>query len=64
MYIASAGEQGLYNLYFHNCQNYKYDSQVALDFTVRICFFLFFFVAIIIYWIWRCDKFTGTNIGN
>lgn len=42
MYIASAGEQGLYNLYFHNCQNYKYDSQVALDFTVRICFFLFF----------------------
>ncbi|XP_050590843.1 protein GPR107 isoform X2 [Bombus affinis] len=36
MYIASAGEQGLYNLYFHNCQNYKYDSQVALDFTVQI----------------------------
>ncbi|XP_068979476.1 protein GPR107 isoform X2 [Bombus flavifrons] len=36
MYIASAEEEGLYNLYFHNCPNYKYDSQVALDFTIQI----------------------------
>lgn len=35
MYVASEEEEGLYNLYFHNCPNYKYDSQVALDFSVR-----------------------------
>ena len=38
MYVASEEEEGLYNLYFHNCPNYKYDSQVALDFTVRRLF--------------------------
>ncbi|XP_033303949.1 protein GPR107 isoform X2 [Bombus bifarius] len=36
MYIASAEEEGLYSLYFHNCPNYKYDSQVAFDFTIQI----------------------------
>ncbi|KAK1118582.1 hypothetical protein K0M31_014888 [Melipona bicolor] len=36
MYVASEEEEGLYNLYFHNCPNYKYDSQVALDFTIQI----------------------------
>lgn len=39
MYVASEEEEGLYNLHFHNCPNYKYDSQVALDFTVRSSFF-------------------------
>lgn len=41
MYVASEEEEGLYNLHFHNCPNYKYDSQVALDFTVRSSFFFF-----------------------
>lgn len=41
MYVASEEEEGLYNLHFHNCPNYKYDSQVALDFTVRSFFFFF-----------------------
>ncbi|XP_076764458.1 protein GPR107 isoform X2 [Xylocopa sonorina] len=36
MYVASEPEEGLYNLYFHNCPNYKYDSQVAVDFTIQI----------------------------
>lgn len=36
MYVASEEEEGLYNLYFHNCPNYKYDSQVALDFSIQI----------------------------
>ncbi|XP_017753172.1 PREDICTED: protein GPR107 isoform X2 [Eufriesea mexicana] len=36
MYVASEEEEGLYNLYFHNCPNYKYDSRVALDFTIQI----------------------------
>ncbi|KAG7211220.1 hypothetical protein KM043_010535 [Ampulex compressa] len=36
MYIASEEEQGLYNLYFYNCPNYGYESQVALDFTMQI----------------------------
>lgn len=36
MYVASEDEEGLYNLYFHNCPNYKYDSQIALDFTIQI----------------------------
>lgn len=38
VYVASKEEEGLYNLYFHNCPNYKYDSPVALDFTVRHLF--------------------------
>ncbi|XP_034187075.1 protein GPR107 isoform X1 [Osmia lignaria lignaria] len=36
VYVASKEEEGLYNLYFHNCPNYKYDSPVALDFTIQI----------------------------
>ncbi|XP_053994681.1 protein GPR107 isoform X1 [Hylaeus volcanicus] len=36
MYVASEEEEGLYNLYFHNCPNYKYDAHVALDFTIQI----------------------------
>ncbi|XP_076622721.1 protein GPR107 isoform X2 [Colletes latitarsis] len=36
MYVGSEEEEGLYNLYFHNCPNYKYNSQVALDFTIQI----------------------------
>ncbi|XP_076225059.1 protein GPR107 isoform X3 [Nomia melanderi] len=35
VYVASEEEEGLYNLYFHNCPNYNY-AQVALDFTVQI----------------------------
>ena len=34
MYVASEEEEGLYNLYFHNCPNYK-DEGVFVDFTVR-----------------------------
>ncbi|XP_015429896.1 PREDICTED: protein GPR107 isoform X2 [Dufourea novaeangliae] len=36
VYVASEEDEGLYNLLFHNCPNYKYGSQVALDFTVQI----------------------------
>nr|XP_050858214.1 protein GPR107 isoform X1 [Vespula vulgaris] len=36
MYIANKEEEGLYNLYFHNCPNYKDDTQVAVDFTIQI----------------------------
>ncbi|XP_076170966.1 protein GPR107 isoform X2 [Ptiloglossa arizonensis] len=36
MYVASEEEEGLYSLYFHNCPNYKYGSQIALDFTIQI----------------------------
>ena len=36
MYVASEEEEGLYNLYFHNCPNYKYDSPVTLDFSIQI----------------------------
>ncbi|XP_076242985.1 protein GPR107 isoform X1 [Calliopsis andreniformis] len=36
MYVASEEEEGLYNLYFHNCPNYYYDTPVALDFTIQI----------------------------
>lgn len=35
MYVANKEEEGLYNLYFHNCPNYKGDTQVTVDFTVR-----------------------------
>lgn len=36
VYVGKKEEEGLYNLYFHNCPNYKYESQVELDFTVQI----------------------------
>ncbi|XP_015176178.1 PREDICTED: protein GPR107 isoform X1 [Polistes dominula] len=36
MYVGDEEEEGLYNLYFHNCPNYKGNTQVALDFTIRI----------------------------
>ncbi|XP_046827392.1 protein GPR107 isoform X2 [Vespa crabro] len=36
MYVANKEEEGLYNLYFHNCPNYKGDTQVAVDFTIQI----------------------------
>lgn len=35
LYVGSQSEEGLYNLYFHNCQNYNYKTPVALDFTVN-----------------------------
>ena len=34
MCIATQEEEGLYNLYFHSCPNYK-DEEVFVDFTVR-----------------------------
>ncbi|XP_012279514.1 protein GPR107 isoform X2 [Orussus abietinus] len=36
MYVASKEEEGLYNLYFHSCPNYKPGTRVALDFTMQI----------------------------
>ncbi|KAL6253625.1 hypothetical protein P5V15_012340 [Pogonomyrmex californicus] len=37
MYVASEEEEGLYNLYFHNCQNYDNNKEPLLvDFTVEI----------------------------
>ncbi|XP_076649134.1 protein GPR107 isoform X1 [Halictus rubicundus] len=36
VYVGNEQDEGLYNLYFHNCPNYKYESQVELDFTVQI----------------------------
>lgn len=35
MYVATEEEEGLYNLYFHNCLNYNYEAPLAVDFTVR-----------------------------
>ena len=32
MYVANEEEEGLYNLYFHNCPNYK--QKVEVDFSV------------------------------
>jgi hypothetical protein len=34
MYVANEKEEGLYNLYFHNCPNYKH--RVSVDFSVKI----------------------------
>lgn len=37
MYVASEEEEGLYNLYFHNCQNYdNFIEPLLVDFTVRL----------------------------
>ncbi|XP_029667624.1 protein GPR107 [Formica exsecta] len=37
MYVASEEEEGLYNLYFHNCQNYdNYMEPLLVDFTMEI----------------------------
>lgn len=36
MVILSAAEEGLYNLYFHNCPNYEPGTEVSLDFTIEI----------------------------
>lgn len=37
MYVANEEEEGLYNLYFHNCQNYDNNKEPLLvDFTVRL----------------------------
>ena len=37
MYVANEDEEGLYNLYFHNCQNYDNNKEPLLvDFTVRL----------------------------
>lgn len=37
MYVASEEEEGLYNLYFHNCQNYENNMEpLLMDFTVRL----------------------------
>ncbi|XP_066991840.1 protein GPR107 [Anabrus simplex] len=36
MAVLSEGEEGLYNLYFHSCPNYKSEKPVFLDFTIEI----------------------------
>ncbi|PSN53305.1 Protein GPR107 [Blattella germanica] len=36
VYVASENNEGLYNLYFHNCPNYKDGKNVALAFTMEI----------------------------
>ena len=36
MRVLNDDEEGLYNLYFHSCPNYRWQTQVAIDFTVRI----------------------------
>jgi hypothetical protein len=37
MYVASEEEEGLYNLYFHNCWNYDSNKEpLFVDFTVRL----------------------------
>lgn len=36
IYIATEAEEGLYNLYLHNCENYHYNSDVKINFTIQI----------------------------
>lgn len=36
IYIANEKEEGLYNLYFHSCPNYKESRSVGVDFSIRI----------------------------
>ncbi|KAJ9591309.1 hypothetical protein L9F63_002159, partial [Diploptera punctata] len=36
VFVASESDEGLYNLYFHNCANYKEGQFVALDFSMEI----------------------------
>ncbi|XP_046981150.1 protein GPR107 isoform X1 [Schistocerca americana] len=36
MRVTSESDEGLYNLYFHNCANYKEGTKVSLDFTISI----------------------------
>lgn len=35
MRVMNEDEEGLYNLYFHSCPNYRWQTQVEIDFTVR-----------------------------
>lgn len=41
MRVTNDEEEGLYNLYFHSCPNYRWETPVAIDFTVRIASHLF-----------------------
>lgn len=34
--MATEAEEGLYNLYFHTCPNYRTGVEVSLDFTIEI----------------------------
>ncbi|XP_069700943.1 protein GPR107 [Periplaneta americana] len=36
VYVAAESDEGLYNLYFYNCPNYKDGIPVSLDFTMEI----------------------------
>lgn len=36
IYVMSESEEGLYNLYFHNCPNYRPQQSVSLEFTMEI----------------------------
>ncbi|XP_043286236.1 protein GPR107 isoform X2 [Venturia canescens] len=36
MKVTNDEEEGLYNLYFHSCPNYRWETPVAIDFTMQI----------------------------